>query len=184
MAEKKGYSPTYRDELAISRHFVQVLEQQLGGRDSARRTNVHPLDWCHLGVIGPAKQQHAPVELDATTLEAEVAPEGAPETKTGIDPAIGDRKLTSTPEKGGVTPKPGVTAEPEDPKGTEKPDERDGTRRPPSAIGFEALIQPEPDGVITLTLSAQFCVFTKHLPDFAEQTSVLDAFQVELLSVE
>lgn len=175
MAEIKGYSPTYRDELAVSRHFVRVLEQKLAGRDSVRRTNVHPLDWCHLGVIGPAKQQHAHVELDAAALEAEPAPDSAVEAKA-TDGSTGKaqptRALASNVQAAPSAPNAAV--EPEDQKATEKNDDREGTRRPPSAIGFEALVQPNADGFIELALSAQFCIFTKHLPDFAEQTSVLD----------
>lgn len=174
MADKKGYSPTYRDELAISRHFVQVLEQKLAGRDSLRRTNVHPLDWCHLGVIGPAKQQHAPVELEAAALEAELAQDGSSEPKATNGAATDNGTPPSLAPADAVSAPADATPEPEDPKATEKVDDREGTRRPPSAIGFEALVQPAPDGSITLTLSAQFCIFTKHLPDFAEQTGVLD----------
>lgn len=177
MIDKKGYSPTYRDELAISRHFVQVLEQKLAGRDSTRRTNVHPLDWCHLGVIGPAKLVHAPVELDAASLEAEASTEsgaqepGAPDGASGPSqrPGAGASASAATPSSAKTTD------EPEDPRATEKEEDREGTRRPPSAIGFEALFEPDANGLFELTLSAQFCIFTKHLPDFTEQTSVLEA---------
>jgi hypothetical protein len=174
MAEKKDYSPTYADELAISKHFVQVLEQRLAGRDSERRTNVNPLDWCHLGVIGPAKQQHAPVELDAATLEAEVAPEGSSEAKAE-DAATNNGSTKAAPPVASSAPASADAPEPEEPKAAEKADDRESTRRPPSAIGFEALVQPGPDGSFTLTLNAQFCIFTKHLPDHVEQTNVLDA---------
>jgi hypothetical protein len=184
MAEKEGYSPTYRDELAISRHFVQVLEQRLAGRDSVRRTNVHPMDWCHLGVIGPAKQQHAPVEMDAATLEAEAIPDGLVETvgsegsvTVGSEGSVTEaRVISATSPSAKERPlSNGASAETEEPKASEKNDDREGTRRPPSAIGFEALVQPDSSGVIELTLAAQFCIFTKHLPDFSEQTNVLDA---------
>lgn len=175
MAEKKDYSPTYDDELAISEHFVQVLEQRLAGRDTERRTNVNPLDWCHLGVIGPAKQQHAPVELDAATLEAEVAPEGSPEAKAGADTTPGTGPTASPTPAAGAATSPAAALEPADPKATEKADDRESTRRPPSAIGFEALVQPGADGTFTLMLNARFCIFTKHLPSLSEQTNVLDA---------
>lgn len=175
MAKKKDYSPTYADELAISEHFVQVLEQRLAGRDTERRTNVNPLDWCHLGVIGPAKQQHAPVELDAATLEAEVAPEGSPEARASSDAAPSAVPTASPTPAAGAATSLAATVEPDDPKATEKADDRESTRRPPSAIGFEALVQPGADGTFTLTLNAQFCIFTKHLPSLLEQTNVLDA---------
>lgn len=172
MAEKKAYTPTYADELAISKHFVQVLEQRLAGRESERRTNVNPLDWCHLGVIGPAKQQHLPVELDAAPLEAEVAPEGSSEAKAADAVTENGAAKPAAPV---ASRAPASTDEPEDPKAAEKADDREGTRRPPSAIGFEALVQPAADGSFTLTVNAQFCIFTKHLPSLSEQTNVLDA---------
>ena len=175
MAEKNTYSPTYRDELAISRHFVQVLEQRLAGRDNVRRTNVNPLDWCHLGVIGPAKQQHAPLELDAATLEAEAAPDDSLEAKASSAAPAANGQSISPPAGAYAGVSSEAAPELEDPKATEKADDREGSRRPPSAIGFEVLVQPDADGTITLTLSAQFCIFTKHLPDLAEQTNVLDA---------
>jgi hypothetical protein len=176
MADTKGYNPTYRDELAISRHFVQVLEQKLAGRDSVRRINVHPLDWCHLGVIGPAKQQRTPVELDAAILEADAASDESVEGMADGGPT-GEAQLTRAPISGGqpLPPQPGAAVEPEVPKAAEKSDDQEATRRPPSAIGFEALIQPGNDGFIELALNTRFCIFTKHLPNFAEQTGVLDA---------
>jgi hypothetical protein len=175
MANKDGYNPTYRDELAISRHFVQVLEQRLAGRDSVRRTNVHPLDWCHLGVIGPAKQQHAPVEIDAAALEAEALPDGVVETKSPDGSAAETRPVAATSSNAKAsTLSKNAPVEPEDPRASEKNDDREGIRRPPSAIGFEALVQPDAEGIVELVLSTQFCIFTKHLPDFAEQTNVLD----------
>lgn len=179
MEDKKGYSPTYRDELAISRHFVGVLEQKLAGRDNVRRTNVHPLDWCHLGVIGPAKQQHSPVELDAAALEAEASPD-TNEAQAGTPSSEPSPSRTPDSASGSAFPPSAEAektkaAEPDEPKAAEKADDREGTRRPPSAIGFEALVQPGTDGFIELELAVQFCIFTKHLPTLAEQTNVLEA---------
>jgi len=174
MTKKSGYSPTYRDELAISRHFVEVLEQRLAGRDSIRKTNVHPLDWCHLGVIGPAKQQHAPIEIDSATLEADVLPDGVVEPKGSGDSNVEARSVFVTASS--TVPESATTqasATPTDPKASEKNDDRESTRRPPSALGFEALVQPHGEGIVELDLGVQFCIFTKHLPDFVEQTNVL-----------
>jgi hypothetical protein len=178
MADKKSYAPTYRDELAVSHHFVRVLEQKLAGRDSTRRTNVHPLDWCHLGVIGPAKIQHLPIELDAAALEAEVPPEGSAEAQAAEPvPAAGAQAgaaaaAAPTTVQKEVGSQDGV----DEPKVVvDKGDDREGTRRPPSAIGFETLVEVGANGAIELTLDARFCIFTKHLPTFAEQTTVLDS---------
>ena len=175
MADEKAYASTYRDELALTHHFVDVLEQKLAGRDTVRRTNVHPLDWCHLGVLGPAKTTPLPVELDAQQVEAEISTELAPAAANG--PAV--------PAAAATTPAAAVPANGEsDKKATsdeppavvaDKGDDRESTRRPPSALGFEILVQPDDEGFIELTLDASFCVFTKHLPTFKEQTSVLEA---------
>src|SRR6185436_10733151 len=56
--------PTYRDEIALTRHLFRVLEGRLAGRDFERRVNVHPLDWCYLGVLGPRRPDPAALELD------------------------------------------------------------------------------------------------------------------------
>ncbi|WP_119353334.1 helicase C-terminal domain-containing protein [Azohydromonas sediminis] len=176
MPDQVNYSPTYRDELALSRHFVHVLEQKLAGRDSRRRTNVHPLDWCHLGVIGPAKLQPAPVELEAAAVEAEPAPENA----AGADIDGRQNGNVVAADASAETEVDDVaTADPEapadEPRAAERNDDREGTRRPPSALGFEALIEPGAEDCIELTLGARFCIFTKHLPTYAEQTGVIDA---------
>lgn len=176
MADQNAYAPTYRDELAISRHFVQVLEQKLAGRDSTRRTNVHPLDWCHLGVIGPAKLQHAPIELEAAAVEAETAPENGTEAE-GSRSQNGESIAaeTSADVDASARTKEDPDAPADEPKPAERTDDREGTRRPPSALGFEALIEPGPDGCVELTLGARFCIFTKHLPSYAEQSGVIDS---------
>ena len=172
------YAPTYRDELALSHHFIGVLEQQLAGRDASRRTNAHPLDWCHLGVIGPTKQRHVPVELDAAALEAEPAPEGTDTSGAGSPPpkASGLKAVTNTAGAVAGSAKPSGSDEADEPRVVvEKSDDKDSTRRPPSAIGFEVLVEPDSSGEISITINASFCVFTKHLPTWAEQTGVLDS---------
>ncbi|ONO61744.1 hypothetical protein A8D80_14030 [Burkholderia cenocepacia] len=189
MANDKLYAPTYRDELALTRHFVAVLEQKLAGRDALRRVNVHPLDWCHLGVLGPAKLAPVPVELDAAAVEAEASTEAfaapassATPTKAGGSEADGEEApsakgasavtLSTTPVNGDASDAKVVSGEPT--VVADKGDDREGTRRPPSAIGFEILVQPDVSGIVELTVDASFCVFTKHLPNLAEQTAVLD----------
>jgi hypothetical protein len=177
MADMKEYIPTFRDEFAISHHFVRILEQKLAGRDATRRTNVHPLDWCHLGVIGPAKQQHAPVELEAAEIEAEAAPEGSAESK--VAGSTSECPTPDSPQPTGVVDAVSKSTsegvEGAEAKAADKADDREGIRRPPSAIGFETLVQPGDDGHITLSIDAKFCIFTKHLPTFNEQSSILES---------
>lgn len=168
MTTKQPSSPSYRDELAISHHFVEVLEQRLAGRDQFRRTNVHPLDWCHLGVLGPVKAKPAALELEVEQ------PDGQ-EPANGVNTQI----ATTAPAKKakGKTPQAtaGSTSEEEDvpAKATDKADEFEATRRPPSALGFEILVEPNDNGIVELVVNASFCLFTKHLPSWKEQTEVL-----------
>lgn len=172
------YSPTYQDELALSHHFIRVLEQRLAGRDSARRINVHPLDWCHLGVIGPTKQLHAPVDLDATALEAEPTPEvaeAAAPAPSAVRAKAPPAPSKTTTDKGAAAIKTQGDDVDDPPISVEKRDDKESTRRPPSAIGFEVLVQPNEQGEISLTLDASFCIFTKHLPTWSEQTGVLES---------
>ena len=177
--EEQKYSPTYRDELAITRYFVSVLEQQLAGRDNDtnRRTNIHPLDWCHLGVIGPAKSNHAGVSLEAASLEAEVAPDGSPETSTEATKAASRASSNSSPAAhAAATEGQSEPADAEDGERTrERVEDQDGVRRPPSAIGFEALLSTGSNGTVELSVDVEFCVFTKHLPSFQEQSTVLES---------
>lgn len=167
-----SYSPTYRDEYAISKHFIRVLEERLAGRDATRRTNTHPLDWCHLGILGPAKLTHTPIQIEAAQIDAELAPE-----ETAVSSVATVPKRTAAPAP--VSTSPGKTSEPEDPDAepkvaAEKGEDREGTRRPPSALGFEVLLQPDEQGFVEIEIGASFCIFTKHLPSYAEQTAVLE----------
>jgi len=171
MTAKTNYKPTYADELELSHHFVRVLEQRLAGRDSVRRTNIHPLDWCHLGVVGPSKVTHIPVEMDSVTVDAEPDPDAA-----ATAAAAGAKLSTSSAAPKASPAAPSNDGEPaaEAPPVIEKSEDRDGPRRPPSALGFEAMLAPAASGRIVLEVDASFTVFTKHLPSWAEQTSVLE----------
>ncbi|WP_411878570.1 helicase-related protein [Polaromonas sp. YR568] len=170
MADKETYSPSYWDELALSRHFVGVLEQKLAGRDSPRRTNTHPLDWCHLGVIGPAKSVRTPVDLDAQQIEAETGADGA---ATPPQPSPTAPPVAAVPSQAGGNTSNDDSPPDDPPVIVDKKDDRDSTRRPPSAIGFEILVEPNADGFIELTIDTVFSIFTKHLPTWKEQTTVL-----------
>ncbi len=171
MTGSTEYAPTYRDELELTRYFIRALEEKLAGRDADRRTHMHPLDWCHLGVLGPVKQGLEPVQVEAATLEAELD-ETSPSAGT-FTPAAG--KAAQSTKGSSVDTAADTKAADEEPKIiSDKGDDTEGTRRPPSALGFEILVEPEANGFIELEVQAMCCVFTKHLPTLKEQTSVLD----------
>jgi len=157
-----GYKPTYLDEHALTRHFINVLEERLAGRHVKRKVNTHPLDWCHLGVLGPVKGGHAPVVLDSQQIEAELAdvPATAP-SPNAASQTTSASAATSQPKEAASTDE-----EPKSP--TDRTEVTEGTRRPPSALGFEVLVEPV-NGFIEFTVQGTFCVFTKHLPTLAEQ---------------
>lgn len=168
---KSTYTPTYRDELAIIRHFVDVLEQRLGGREGKRRVNINPLDWCQLGVLGPVKREVVTLDYEADVPEsAEVDNEDS--ERAGPKTAV----PTGSGSASSVSAQP--TADPEaDETASTAPDRAYGgeaTRRPPSALGFELLVEPNVEGFVDLVVEAEFCVFTRHLPTYAEQASVTD----------
>lgn len=168
--------PTYRDELAIVQHFAQVLEERLAGRDKTRQTNVHPLDWCHLGILGPTKPEPVALELE------EEQPEGQ-------EPAAGANASAATAaatKASSAAPAAEAKSSEDDegaPKIADKPDDFEAARRPPSALGFEILVEPDATGAIELSVDASFCLFTKHLPTWEEQTQVLGSGASEGLPV-
>jgi len=162
-------APTYWDDLAITRHFVEVLEQRLAGRDKDRRTNTHPLDWCHLGILGPAKPEPPALELE------EEQPEGQEPTAVTNGQPNASNVPAQAVTKGGKTTETKAGAVPEEgaPVVADKAEVFEATRRPPSALGFEILVEPDESGVVELTVDANFCLFTKHLPTWKEQVEVL-----------
>lgn len=171
MSRSPGYVPTYADERALIKHFVRVMEEKLAGRDSERRTHAHPLDWCHLGVLGPAKAGHEPVRAEPAALEGELGesptlPLDEPGSATGAPEVV---PSTSAAEAG-----PTSTASTEPQVIADKGDEIAATRRPPSALGFEILVEPGGAGFMELEIEASFCFFTRHLPTLTEQVSVLE----------
>jgi hypothetical protein len=163
----RAYTPTYRDEHSLVTHLVDALEVRLSARDSQRRANVFPMDWCLIGILGPQKDVPEPVEsvpeqadidpVDAAKLAEEARNAGQGPTVPGSRP--------SSP-----TPQPDNSA---DSPPRERPDEQRGGRRSPSALGLELLLRPAPDGTIAIKVNVQFCIFTRHLPTLAEQTSEL-----------
>lgn len=161
--------PSYRDEVALVRHLATVLEDRLAGRDSDRRVNVHPLDWCYLGVLGPRKPEPAAIELDEQ--QPDVTPDPASDVPqpadaiAGKEAAVVAAPLENAPQLETISDGRGDAGD--------KVEHREGVRRPPSALGFEVLVEPDQDGVAELLVDAAFCIFTKHLPTHAEQAMVL-----------
>jgi len=153
------YVPTYRDELALVKHLVGVLEDKLAGRDSLRRVNTNPLDWCHLGILGPIKGGHHPVELEAEQVEADVDP-----TESAATPASGP---VATPKVANApAPRAADAAGEGEPvrAPVEKVDDIQGTRRPPSALGFEVLLKPDAQGFVEIRVDASFCILRSTFP--------------------
>lgn len=166
MNNKNGsaYTATYRDEIALARHFITVLGYHLAGKQVERKTNILPVDWCRLGVLGPWNPEVEEAEVVEPLIEDQ-----QPNTPaTAVSASSSARPASGTP----ATADKSVAAEADDDGRAPVPDrrdERDGRRRPPSALGFEVLVQPAENGVIDLVLATQFLVFTKHLPTLDEQ---------------
>lgn len=159
------YVPTYADEIAIGRHFVRVLEQRLAGRDRTRAIDTLPVDWCHLGVLGPWR-------ADVAAPESDELPLGGAEGSTSEAPSEAAAQPGLPPEAAATT---NNTDAPQ--PATETPDRgenREGARRPPSALGFEILVEPDVDGVAEFVVESSFCVFTKHFPSFIEQKTLAE----------
>lgn len=165
MSSQKN-APTYRDEVAIAKHFVTVLEERLAGRHASRQVNTHPLDWVHLGVLGPMKGGAAPVAIEAAALDAELSevPVSEQTASPKAEPAAAATSQTAKDTS--------AAAEGETP--SEKREEVEGTRRPPSALGFEVLVEPDATGHVEIVVASRACFFSRHLPTYAEQKSVTD----------
>lgn len=155
-----SYVPTYADEISLTRHFIRVLEQRLAGRDRTRAVNTLPLDWCRLGVLGPCSGD---VELldqnDSPTDETE-SPSQSPSRTPLESPAPSAQ--TSQPSDAGAQSESTADA-------PDRGDRREGPRRPPSALGFEILVEPDEEGAFEIVVKSSFCVFSKHLPSYQEQ---------------
>lgn len=162
-----AYVPTYRDELAIVRHLITVLEERLAGRDSDRQVNVHPMDWCLLGALGPQKTGHAP--LESTPEQPDVDLQSKSESPQEPGPVGARTNTVPTATRAQAEDGADGSGGPR-----ERPDDQRGTRRPPSALGFEVLLQPDSEGYIALRVDVHLCVFTRHLPTLQEQASQLD----------
>ena len=162
-SNRGNYSPTYNDEHALINHFTAVLEERLSGRDMSRRINTHPMDWCLLAALGPQKETHEPVE--PIPEQPDIDPD-SPAADTAHD-LVTNRHSAEKFAKNEAKAVNGTTS-----SSSERPDDARGIRRPPSALGFEVLLEPDHDGYVTLSVDVSFCVFTKHLPTLLDQQSL------------
>lgn len=168
-----GQSFTYRDELALTRHLLDVLETRLAGRDESRVLRTVPTDHCRLGVLAPR---------DPDVDQPEPQPEnGAPEQEASApapaDPVAygdsrrdvsGDRSRVEGGEDEDGEASGETFAGAEQAASERHGSSRDPTHRPPSSLGFEIVAQPE-DGALELRVSGSFAVYTQRFPAFEEQ---------------
>ena len=172
--ERAPYAPTYRDELALVKHFVTVLEERLAGRDFRRRAIGNPLNWCYLGILGAEKGDRTPVELEVEQPEvAASAADSMQQSQSPVPPPKEASAAAASPSENLDADADALDGDPP-PVAPVKAEDRLGTRRPPSALGFEILLEPDAQGFVELSVDVSFCVFTKHLPTLKEQGSVLD----------
>jgi hypothetical protein len=162
---RRAPATCYSDEKAMVDFFVGLLEGRLAGRHDERVVNRAPVDQCHLGVLGPWRQQVD--EADFQEGEAE-EPEAGAETASAAETAAGEEQSEVE------SPRPPQPAdESADARGTaDAPEDREYTRRPPSSIGFEILVEPDGDA-LEIEVEACFAVYTRHLPSFEEQRASL-----------
>jgi len=149
----------YRHEGEIVHFFVNLLEQRLAGRHKQRIVNSVPVDECHLGVLGPYRQEVDEVDPNETgeiTGDTPLADSGVGEGSPGSASRTTSEKEDQEAEVGGAAPAEGGK------------EERDFVRRPPSSLGIEFLLELK-DGKVELEVDVGFAVYTPHLPTFDEQ---------------
>lgn len=164
----KPAATEYRDEKGIVDHFVLLLEDRLAGRRERRIIARPPVDVCHLGVLGPWRQ-----EVDE--LEEECDGEVGEAAKEGTVPPVAERQPGDTSQAESAK---SDKAEEEDRGPVEGSEDRDYTRRPPSSLGFEILVEAIDDAV-ELEVDTRFAVYTRHLPTLDEQKVSLGGGGVE-----
>ena len=152
---------SYRDEISLVHHLVEILESRLAGRDEKRVVNKSPIDVCHLGVVGPWDPNTERQDLD----ELDEADEDLRSAE--VVPSTN----TSLAEEAEISAE--VDDEEKDEQEEALTENRSSVRRPPSSLGFEILVQPDEDGLIELDIKATFAIYTPHLPMYGEQLSVV-----------
>lgn len=151
----------YRQEKEIAEFFVNLLEDHLAGRRNRRIVNRMPVDECHLGVLGPYRQEIDEIDPHETGEPAEEEP-----------PSLSEVSIPGTPH---ADPSPNRSStedakevEADDKPVAERREARDFVRRPPSSIGIEFLVESDADPV-ELEISCRFAFYTPHLPSLDEQ---------------
>ena len=146
---------TYRDEEALTRHLVGVLEDRLAGRRDPRIINKPPADQCHLGVLGP---------WDPNVEQ--------PELLMQEDDDEGEETQEPLPQQAEEQPREldddDVEEEDEAPE-SQTTEQREHVRRSPSSLGFEIVVSPSGETPAELEVSASFAVYTRHFPTLQEQ---------------
>lgn len=151
----------YRHEREIVDFFVDLLEQRLAGRHKERIVNRVPVDECHLGVLGPYRQEVDevdPTETGEATGDEPTAASGTDEAgvrSPGNMPGTASKGEDQETDAGDTAPKEGR-------------EERDFVRRPPSSLGIEFLLESVA-GEVALEIDVGFAIYTPHLPTFDEQ---------------
>ena len=146
---------TYRDEEALTRHLVGVLEDRLAGRRDPRIINKPPADQCHLGVLGPWDPNVEQPEL----LMQEEDDEGE-ETQEPLPQQAEEQPRELDDDD--------VEEEDEAPE-SQTTEQREHVRRSPSSLGFEIVVSPSGETPAELEVSASFAVYTRHFPTLQEQ---------------
>jgi len=139
----------YEDELALTEYLLDKLERQLAGRDDKRVVNRLPVDHCLLGVLFPCGDSRANAGGSDSPANGEKLAE-----PRAADDERGSQCNGNLSETQGLA---------------------QFSRQRPSSIGFELLVQPSEDRMVHLSVSAEFTIYTRHLPTYAEQMSVSKA---------
>lgn len=171
---------TYRDELALVRHVLDVLETRLAGRHERLVLRTAPTDHCRLGVLGPRdpdveqpepqESGDAPVSSDAATDRGAGRRTAPPERAgTGVRDRTGGAQDREDDESSADEPENGESfAEAEQAVSERRGDNQDRTRRPPSSLGFEIMAEPK-DGALELRVTGSFAIYTQRFPTLEEQ---------------
>ncbi|MCA3749769.1 MAG: hypothetical protein IN808_11620, partial [Rubrobacter sp.] len=150
--------------------MVDELERRLAGRHEKRVLRILPTDHCHLGVLSPRDPDVA--QPEPQDLAKEDSTEGAAAEERGTTD-VGTVSQTSVQsDHDEEETAEDEFGEAEQAEAERRQANRDTTRRPPSSLGFEVVAEPE-QGVIELTVTSSFAVYTQHFPTYEEQLQQL-----------
>ena len=171
---------TYRDEIALTRHVLDVLERRLAGRHERRVLRTVPTDHCRLGVLGPRDPDvEQPEPQEPSSEPSANGPSSSRDAGAVTEPPGEDSRVSGWSAGGtrdrkdndgsGEELEDGESfAEAEQVASERRGSNQDPTRRPPSSLGFEIMAEPE-DGAIELRVSGSFAVYTQRFPTLEEQ---------------